>query len=227
MRILKLSIYVVFNVALLAALLLVPAWTLDWWRAWMFVAVVFLATSAIAINVLARNESFLNERLKSPIQAGQPFADKIVVLLSLVTWGGAIVFISLDVRRLHLMHGPAWPIGFLGLVLVGAGYWMIYLAFRENCFAALVVRYQKERRHAVVDSGIYGYVRHPLYAGGVLAWVGVALWLGSYAAALLMVVPTGVIAVRLFFEERFLRRELPDYDAYAARVHYRLIPFLW
>ena len=125
------------------------------------------------------------------------------------------------------MGDPGRPVVVLGLMLVCAGYRMIYLAFRENCFAASVVRYQRERQHAVVDSGIYGFVRHPLYAGGVLVWLGMSLWLGSSAAALLMVIPAGAIALRIFFEERFLRRELRGYDAYASRVRYRLIPFCW
>jgi len=227
MRVLKLISYVILNTGIFAVMLFVPAGTVDWWRAWVFVGVVLLATSAIAMNVLARNETLLNERLNSPLQRGQPLSDKIVLLLCLATWGGLIVFIPLDVFRFRLTHNPGWPVSSLGLLLVVTGYSIIYLAFRENAFAATVVKYQKESRHAAVASGIYRFVRHPMYAGGSLAWVGVSIWLGSYAAALLTLIPIGTIALRILIEERFLRSELRGYDAYSASVRYRLIPFLW
>jgi protein-S-isoprenylcysteine O-methyltransferase Ste14 len=227
MLVFKLISYVLLNTGIFAVMLFVPAATVDWWRAWVFVGVVFLATSAIAMNVLARNETLLNERLSSPLQRGQPLSDKIILLLCLATWGGLIVFVPLDVFRFHLMHNPGWLVSSLGLLLVVTGYSIIYLAFSENAFAAMVVKYQKESGHAAVASGIYRLVRHPIYAGGSLAWVGVALWLGSYAAALLTLIPIGMIALRILIEERLLRSELQGYDAYSTQVRYRLIPFLW
>jgi protein-S-isoprenylcysteine O-methyltransferase Ste14 len=90
-----------------------------------------------------------------------------------------------------------------------------------------VVRHQDERHQTVVDTGVYGTVRHPMYAGTVPLLVGMSLWLESYAAALLATVPIALLAVRTLVEERFLKRELKGYDAYAERVRYRLIPFLW
>jgi protein-S-isoprenylcysteine O-methyltransferase Ste14 len=79
----------------------------------------------------------------------------------------------------------------------------------------------------VVDSGIYSVVRHPMYAGNPLVNVGLSLWLGSYTAALFAAIPLGLLIVRIGLEERFLRRELPGYREYAARVPYRLVPGLW
>jgi protein-S-isoprenylcysteine O-methyltransferase Ste14 len=79
----------------------------------------------------------------------------------------------------------------------------------------------------VIDSGVYAKVRHPMYSGFVPFIVGTCLWLGSYAAALLSIVPIMVIATRIVIEERFLRRELEGYAAYAERTPYRLIPFVW
>jgi protein-S-isoprenylcysteine O-methyltransferase Ste14 len=227
MLVIKLVAYIVFNVGIFGVMLFVPAGTVAWWRAWVFIGVVFLTNLAIAIRVLAHNETLLNERLNSPLQRGQPVPDKIVLLLCLATWGGLIVFIPLDVFRFQLMHEPGLLVSFFGLMLVVGGYSLIFLAFRENAFAAPVVRYQKESQHTVVSSGVYRLLRHPIYAGGSLAWVGVSIWLGSYAAALLAMVPIAMIALRIQIEERFLRRELTGYDAYAARVRYRLIPLLW
>ena len=227
MRVFKLLAWVVLNAGIFGVMLFVPAGTIDWWRAWVFIAVVFVTACAIAVNVLARSEGLLDERLKSPLQQGQPLADKIILLLCLAAWGGVIVFIPLDVFRFHLLGAPGSLASILGLVLVVVGWWVIYLSFRENAFAASVVRHQKERQQVVVASGVYGFVRHPMYAGGVLGWIGASVWLGSYAAALFTIVPIGTIALRILFEERFLRRELQAYDAYSERVRYRLIPFLW
>jgi len=227
MLVFKLIAYTVFNVAIFCVMLFGPAGTVGWWRAWVFIGVVFLGVSAIAIGVMARSEALLNERLKSPIQRGQPLSDKIILLLCLAAWGGLMVLIPLDVFRFHWMRAPGCLVSTMGLALVVGGYSLMFLAFRENAFAASVVRHQKERRHAVASGGVYRLVRHPIYAGGALAWVGASLWLGSYAAALMTAVPIGLIALRIHLEERFLRRELEGYESYAARVRYRLIPGVW
>lgn len=227
MLIAKLIAFVVVNTGIFGVLLFVPAATTSWPRGWIFVTVVFVATSAMAVKVLARNEGLLDERLKSPLQKGQPLADKIILLLCLATWGGLILFIPLDVFRFHLMPAPGLLVSVFGLMLVIAGYWVMYGAFSANAFAASVIRHQEEREQVVIASGVYKRVRHPLYAGGSLAWAGMSLWLGSYAAAALVSIPIAMIAVRILYEEHFLRRELEGYDAYSAQVRYRLIPFVW
>ena len=125
-----------------------------------------------------------------------------------------VAFIPVDVFRLHLLPHPAALISALGLVLFVAGWSIVSLAMKANTFAAPVVRHQAERQQTVVDSGVYHFVRHPMYAGAVLLLVGMPLWLGSYAATLLAIVPIAVLAVRIVFEEQFLRRELAGYDSY-------------
>lgn len=101
------------------------------------------------------------------------------------------------------------------------------LALRENAFAAPVVKNQRERLQKVIDSGVYGLVRHPMYAGAVLLLVGMPLWLESYAAAVVAAFPVGMLALRILVKEQFLRRELAGFYAYTKRVRYRLIPFVW
>ena len=125
------------------------------------------------------------------------------------------------------MSKPVTMVSSLGLFLFVAGWWIISLSFRENAFAAPVVKHQEERRHTVIDTGVYSVVRHPMYMGATLLLVGMPLWLESYAAALLAIIPIGLLTVRILFEERFLRRELKGYEAYTDRVPWRLIPLLW
>jgi protein-S-isoprenylcysteine O-methyltransferase Ste14 len=224
---LKLIVGVLLNVAIFGGLLFLPAGTLDWWRAWVFLGVVFVGTVASTVSVFRVNKDLLEERFKPPLQKGQPLADKIVVVLLIAAFVGLIVFIPLDVFRFHLMPKPGTLASSLGLVLFVSGWWIMTLALRENAFAAPVVKHQEERQHRVIDSGVYGVVRHPMYAGGVPLLVGMPLWLESYAAAMLASVPIGTLALRILVEEQFLRRELKGYDAYTERVRYRLIPFLW
>jgi protein-S-isoprenylcysteine O-methyltransferase Ste14 len=218
---------VVFNVAFYALVLFVPAGTLHWWRAWMFLA-VSVAVMAVAIfSILPDNSGLFSERARGVIQKGQPLWDRVLVVLLIVSYVGQIVFIPLDVFRFHLVPKPGEFVSFLGLALYLAGWWIMTLAMKVNPFAVPVVRLQEERHQRVIDTGVYAVVRHPMYAGFVPMVVGPALWLQSYAAALLAIVPIVVLALRSVFEERFLNRELKGYDAYTEKVRYRLIPFVW
>jgi protein-S-isoprenylcysteine O-methyltransferase Ste14 len=227
MFIYRLIVGVIANMAIFGTLLFLPAGTLYWWRAWAFLGVVFVSTMATMLAVFANNKGLLDERFKSPIQKGQPLEDKILLMMFIATFLGLIVFISLDVFRLHLLEKPGPIVSSLGLVLFVAGWWIISLSFRDNAFAAPVVKHQKERHQTVIDTGVYGVVRHPMYAGAVLLLIGMPLWLESYAAASLASVPIAILALRIHIEEEFLRRELEGYDVYTKRVRYRLIPFLW
>jgi protein-S-isoprenylcysteine O-methyltransferase Ste14 len=218
---------VVFNVAFYALLLFVPAGTLHWWRAWVFLAVTVAVMVVAIFSILPDNSGLFSERARGVIQKGQPLWDRILVILLVVSYVGQVVFITLDIFRFHLVPKPGGLVSFLGLALYVAGWWIMTLAMKVNPFAVPVVRLQEERHHRVIDTGVYAVVRHPMYAGFVPMVVGPALWLGSYTAALLAIVPIAVLAVRSAFEERFLKRELKGYDAYTEKVRYRLIPFVW
>jgi len=227
MLIFKLTLGLLSNLVIFGLLLFLPAGTLEWWRAWVFIGVMLGVYLAMAIWVFPKQQDLLNERFKPPIQKGQPLADQIILLLFIAVFCGLVAFIPLDVFRLHWMGAPGPVVSSLGLVLVLGGMAMLYLCFKENAFAALVVRHQEERNHTVVDTGTYAVVRHPMYAGAVLLMLGMTLWLESYAAAVLSLVPIGLLAVRVQIEERFLLEKLKGYDAYRERVRYRLIPFVW
>jgi protein-S-isoprenylcysteine O-methyltransferase Ste14 len=182
---------------------------------------------AATCSVFAIPADLFEERYKLPIQKGQPLADKIVLLAFLATFVGTVVFIPLDVFRFHLIGMPPMAVSWMGLVLFAAGWWMMTAAMVENAFAALVVRHQTERRQHVIDSGPYRVVRHPMYAAVIPLLIGMALWLGSYAAAIAAIIPITLIATRVVVEEKFLRRELSGYESYTARTRFRLVPFVW
>jgi protein-S-isoprenylcysteine O-methyltransferase Ste14 len=223
----KLILGVISNPIIFAILLFLPAGTWHWWRAWLLIGAFLVGAVWVVMNLLHGHKALLEERLKLPVQKGQPLADKIVVLLLLVTYFGGVVFIPLDVFHLHLLNQPGPLVSSLGLIILMAGWWIAYLSLRENAFAAPVVKHQSERNQTVVDTGIYSKIRHPMYAGGALVMIGMPLWLESYAATLLSLIPIATLLLRIRIEEQFLKRELPGYAAYTERVPYRLIPYLW
>ncbi len=140
----RLIVGVIWNVLVFGGLLFLPARTLHWWRAWVFLGVVFVGTVATMVGVFAADTGLLDERLKPPIQKGQPLVDKVVLPLFIAAFFGWIVLIPLDVFRFHLIGKPAPIVSFLGLGLFIAGWWIISLSFKENAFAAPVVRHQEE-----------------------------------------------------------------------------------
>ncbi|HZR06702.1 MAG TPA: isoprenylcysteine carboxylmethyltransferase family protein [Candidatus Udaeobacter sp.] len=227
MSIPKIVAGVVFNVAFYALLLFAPARTLHWWRAWVFLAVTIGVMAVAIFSSLPDSADLFSQRAKGVIQKGQPLWDRVLVILLVVSYVAQIVFIPLDVFWFHLTPRPSWLVSFLGLALYVAGWWIITLAMKANPFAVPVVRLQEDRHQRVIDTGVYAVVRHPMYAGFVPMVVGPALWLDSYVAAMLAIVPIAVLAVRSVFEERFLKRELGGYEAYTEKVRYRLIPFVW
>ena len=225
MLLLRLTLQTVISLVLFAALLFVPAGTLDWWRGWVYLGVLTVTGVAGAAWLYVYNRPVVEERLGGFVQRGQPLADKLLVLLLLVPLLGWLLFLPLDTFHWHLLPKPGVVISSLGLVLVCLGYWLMLKAARDNEFAAPVIKHEREQR--VVETGSYAVVRHPMYAGFIPYIVGSGLWLESYASVLAGLLLIGLIVARIFLEEAFLRRELPGYGAYVQKVRYRLIPYVW
>jgi protein-S-isoprenylcysteine O-methyltransferase Ste14 len=210
----------------LAMLLFGSAGTLGWPAAWAFLTLFFGLSQVLSLVMMRRDPAVVAERLKPPIQKGQPLWDKLLMLPFMILWLGWFVLIGLDAVRYRWTVMPAWlqVTGAAGLLL---GYWIIYLAFRENTFLAAVVRIQKERGHSVVSSGPYAVVRHPMYAGALILIPSIALMLGSWWGVVGSVPILAALMLRTVMEERELRRGLAGYGDYAARVRYRLLPYIW
>lgn len=221
----RLIVHTLVWYGLMGLLLFVPAGTLDWPGAWAFLAEM-LGLSAITGPLLARHDpALLAERLGPPIQKGQPVADRFLLLAILLALAGWLVFMGLD-ARFGWSDVPAW-VQAIGALILGLSIWIGYRAMRENSFAAPVVRIQKERGQRVIDTGPYSHVRHPLYAGALFFFIGVPLLLGSWWGLAPTPAFVLLLAARILLEEKTLRDGLEGYDAYAARVRYRLVPLVW
>ncbi|MBV9774640.1 MAG: isoprenylcysteine carboxylmethyltransferase family protein [Gemmatimonadetes bacterium] len=225
---LRVLLRLVADTVVVAAALFGAAGTLAWRRAWLLLAVLLAVRVGSAVAVFRVNPALLRDRATVLVHRDQPWADRLILLAFMATsFLGLPAVAALDVFRWHVLPGPPLPLTTLGLALFALGWVIIALSLRANAFAVAVVRVQEERRHSVADSGVYRVVRHPMYAGSPCVNVGLSLWLGSYAAALLAVVPLGLLVARIGLEERVLRRDLPGYGEYAQRVRYRLLPGIW
>lgn len=208
-----------------AVILFGAAGHLDWWPAWVYLALSVSVTATVALVVLPRNPDLIAERGRAGENAKRW---DYVIGIAASAFGslGVLLVAALDERfgwsppLSRTLEGAA-------LVVTIAGYALFVAAKAANRFFSSIVRIQKERGHTVVDSGPYGTIRHPGYAG-VLAYVpATAVFLGSLWALVPAALGVVFLVVRTVLEDRTLQAELSGYGAYAARVRYRLLPGVW
>jgi protein-S-isoprenylcysteine O-methyltransferase Ste14 len=209
-----------------AVLLFGAAGTLRWLAGWAFLLLFYAGLVLMTIWLARHDPALLAERMKSPVQRGQPRWDQVLMSVFIVLWAVWLPLMGVDAVRLHWSAMPA-ILQWIGAAGVVAGMWTWYLAFRENTFLAPVVRIQAERGHRVITTGPYAVVRHPMYAGAVVFFVCAALMLGSWWGFGWALMMSALLAVRTALEDRELQRHLDGYPDYAARVRARLVPGLW
>ena len=159
------------------------------------------------------------------MQRGQPLWDKIFLATLMLVWIGWVVLIGLDARfRWSAVPVPLQAAGAAGIVL---GYAIIARVFDENTFLAPVVKIQKERGHRVISTGPYAIVRHPMYAGAAILIPSIALLLGSWPGSWWPSSCWRALPAASCWRNAELRASLDGYSGYAARVRYRLLPFVW
>ena len=209
-----------------SALLFGAAGTIRWPAAWAYLIIFFIAALWITLLLARHDPALLAERMKLPVQKGQPLWDKILILPMIVAWCVWLVLMGLDSVRFRWSAMPLW-LQCAGGALIVLSFWMFARVCRENPFLTAVVKIQTERDHRVISTGPYAAVRHPLYAAMLIYLPANALLLGSwYGLAASFVFSAGLV-FRTAMEDRELRRGLAGYTEYAARVRYRLIPFVW
>jgi len=210
-----------------AVLLFASAGTVRWGGGWAYIIVTALCSTAVTAWLLKHDPGLLAERLKSLVQRGQKTFDKVLIPVFFLLYYAWLAFMAVDAVRLAWSRVPFW-LQALGVLFSVTGYWVVFLAFKVNSFAAPVIKIQRDRHQKLIDSGPYAVVRHPMYAGALPVFVGTALILGSWwglLAAVMVMIP--LLLVRILLEERTLEKELDGYADYVKRVRYRLIPGIW
>jgi protein-S-isoprenylcysteine O-methyltransferase Ste14 len=209
----------------MGALLFASAGTLHWPGAWAFLVISALLGPACGLWLAKSDPALLAERLRLTARSEQPAADKRLVLMLYVAMVAWFVAMGLD-RRVHASSVPV-AAHVVGLALYLASTAFVMWVFRENSFAVPMVKIQAERGHRVIDTGPYAIVRHPMYGGVSLFFVGVPLLIGSWWGVAMAPLFLILFAIRARIEERTLMAGLSGYADYVARVRYRLVPGIW
>lgn len=205
---------------IVALLLFVPAGTLDYWQAWLFIAVLFGPMLVMGVVLMCRNPELLRKRLSAKEREGE---QKSVVLMSSLLFVAVFVTAGLNHRF------GWWPLPD-GVVIAAAitfflGYVMYAEVMRENVWLSRTVEVQEQQQ--VIDTGLYGIVRHPMYTATLILFLAMPLILASPCSFLLMLLYIPLVIMRIHNEETILAQSLPGYCDYMNRTPYRLIPWVW
>jgi protein-S-isoprenylcysteine O-methyltransferase Ste14 len=204
-------------------LLFVPAGTLRWWEAWVYLAIFSGASALITVDLMRRDPALLERRMRGgPAAEGRP-AQKLIMLCTSVAFIALLVVPALD-------HRFGWSGVSLGAALAGdaavaAGFFFIWRVYRENPFTSATIEVARDQR--VISTGPYAIVRHPMYASASFYLAGTPLALRSVWGFVPLALLAPFLIWRLLDEERFLAASLPGYADYQKRVRYRLVPFVW
>ena len=222
--------YLLFPVAVF-----VIAGDFTWIEGWIFAVIWLTWLYAMMIYLMKKDPGLLRERLPSPFkkekkeeqdiqQKGWDKPIFIIFNILAIVW---TIGTPLDAKRFIL--SPEFPmlVKVIGVIFLNSGLAIMVKSFMDNPFASSVVRIQKERKQKVVSTGIYSVVRHPVYLGGILLFMGMPLLLGSLIGVGCAIALCILAAIRAVKEERTLADELEGYDAYCKKVRYRIIPFLF
>jgi protein-S-isoprenylcysteine O-methyltransferase Ste14 len=210
--------------ALFFAAIFIPAWRLDYWQGWAFFLTLMVSTALVTIYMALHDKPLLESRLRMGPTVEKTAVQKIITSVGQLVFGAMFVIMALDHRFGWSPVVPAY-LSILGDVLGALGILIYFLVVKENRFAAGAVDVVEGQ--TVVSTGPYAVIRHPMYAGAILVFLGAPLALGSWWGFLLTPIAIGGLAWRLLDEERYLRDNLAGYVEYTRAVRYRLVPYIW
>lgn len=208
------------GVVMVGAMLFWPAGTWCFWHGWLFMAVLFIPISILGVVMLFCAPELLQKRLGNK---EKEVSQRWVVALS-----GLLFIASFIVAGLNYRYGwhslPQWVV-WMAVAIFLLSYLMYAEVMRENAYLSRTVEVQEGQK--VVDKGLYGVVRHPMYTATILLFLSMPLILGSIISFAIMVLYVPLIAIRIRNEERLLECELEGYTAYKQRVCYKVVPYIW
>jgi protein-S-isoprenylcysteine O-methyltransferase Ste14 len=207
----------------LALALFLPAGSVAFWQAWLFLAVWTVCVVLITAYLIKYDRSLLASRVQAgPVAEKQKFQQVIQSLASLF-FIALFILPGLDFRYHWSVVPPL--LSWIADGFVVLGFYLVFLVFRENTYTSATIEVTGGQK--VITSGPYGVVRHPMYAGAALLLLFIPLALGSWVSLPMPLPVILVVVVRLVEEEKFLRTNLPGYGEYCQQVRYRLVPYVW
>ena len=212
--------FLLTGLLVIGLLLFLPAGTLHYPGGWLLIGVLFIPMLLMGAVMFVKAPALLQKRLQNK---ETQTAQKGVVALSGLMFLAGFVVAGLDFRFGWVVLPKA--VSVIAAVVFLAGYALYAEVLRENAYLSRTVEVQEGQK--VIDTGLYGVVRHPMYAATLLMFLSMPLVLGSVIALVIFLIYPAVIAVRIRNEEQVLREGLPGYADYQKRVKYRLVPFIW
>lgn len=210
-------------IVVLGILIFLPAWSVDYWQAWIYLFVFGASVTLITLYLWNNDRALLERRVNVGPAAEKEKNQKRIQTFAAAAFIGTYLLPSLD-HRFFWSRVPITVV-VLGDVLVALGFFIIFLVFKENTYSAGTIEVAAGQK--VIASGPYAWIRHPMYSGALIMLFGTPLALGSWCGLLMFLPMTIVIVWRLREEEEFLSRNLPGYSEYREKVRYRLLSWVW
>lgn len=205
---------------LVGLMLFLPAGTIDYPNGWLFILLLFVPMFLLGVWLMVKNPELLEKRLKSKENESE---QKKVISLSLILFIVGFVVSALD-YRFRITQLPLWVV-IIGSVLLLVSYGLYAEVMRENTYLSRTVEIQENQK--VIDTGLYGIIRHPMYFATTLLFLSFPLVLGSGIGFVIFLAQPFLLVKRIRNEEEVLEKGLDGYTEYKKKVKYRLIPFIW
>lgn len=219
----KMLVFGLIEPSVFGLILFSAAFTLNYWQAWVFLAMYVISAWIPSIYLLRTNPVALQRRMQGGPAAETRKVQKVVMACLWMSLTAMLVVSALD-HRFGWSSVPA-AVCVLGDVLVAAGLGVVMLVIIHNSYAGGAIRVEEEQ--SLASTGLYGLVRHPMYTGNLIMMVGAPLALGSYWGLAFVVPNLIVLAVRIRDEEKLLEEQLDGYREYREKVRYRVVPLMW
>ena len=208
------------GVIVLGVLIFLPAWSFRYWQGWLLMGILFVPMFVTGLVMLAKNPDLLRKRLNAKEQEEE---QKTVVMMSGMLFIAAFVVAGLN-WRFGWWVLPDWAV-WVAAGLFLASYLLYAEVLRENTYLSRTIEVQENQR--VIDAGLYGIVRHPMYMVTTVLFLAMPLVLASPSSCIIMLGYIPVIAKRIKNEEKLLEEGLEGYAEYRKKVKYRILPFIW
>jgi protein-S-isoprenylcysteine O-methyltransferase Ste14 len=218
--ILRGSLTYFFSLLFIGLLIFVPAGSMKFWNGWLFICALFIPMFCILIYLLVKDPDLLARRMKTKEKEK---TQKIYLVLSIIVCLGTFIVPGLDFR-FHWSNVPL-SVVLISTFIMMSGYLMFFIVMKQNTYASRVIEIQEEQR--LIDTGLYSFVRHPMYLAALILYGFAPLVLGSFYALIPMAFLPLLLIIRIRNEEKVLKNGLKGYDEYMKKVEYRLLPFIW
>lgn len=208
------------GLVLMGLILFLPAGTFDYFNGWLFLGLLFVPMVLLGVVLFIKAPALLEKRLQSKEKEN---TQKGVVAASALMFLGSFVLAGLDFR-FGWTNVPMWLVVVAAVIML-ASYGMYAEVMRENAYLSRTVEVQENQK--VIDTGLYGVIRHPMYTATIFLFLSIPLVLGSWISFVIMLLYPVAIIARIGNEEKVLEAGLEGYKEYKEKVKYRLVPFIW